>query len=75
MPITLKLCNDVVAQVRYTEHYHCPPRKQAANKVYALIGSFEKANPEDDLCEVYRQCVLENIKAFAVSTRFNQRQA
>jgi serine/threonine-protein phosphatase 4 regulatory subunit 1 len=67
VPITLKLCNDVVAQVRYL--INRVVRKKAAKQVYSLILCFNKHH--DEMTDIYRHCVVENAKAFALSGRFN----
>ncbi|CAD8054054.1 unnamed protein product [Paramecium primaurelia] len=62
VPITLKLCNDIVAVVR----------KQAAKEMHSILLSL---NTEDETSQIYYQCLIENIKAYGISHRFNQRQA
>jgi serine/threonine-protein phosphatase 4 regulatory subunit 1 len=56
LPISLKLCNDVVSIVR----------RQAAKQMYGVI---EVMDNED-----FKMCAIENIKGFAHSSKFNQRQ-
>jgi serine/threonine-protein phosphatase 4 regulatory subunit 1 len=58
VPISLKFCNDVVHKVR----------KTAAKRMHLVIEGLN-AGIDDD----YLTCVLENIKTFARSDRFNQR--
>ncbi|CAD8051234.1 unnamed protein product [Paramecium sonneborni] len=62
VPITLKLCNDIVATVR----------KQAAKEMHSILQSL---NTQDETSQIYYQCLIENIKAYGISHRFNQRQA
>lgn len=57
-PISFKLCNDIVYEVRVT----------AAKKIYSLLKKFEISD------EIYVNCVIENIKGFSASVRFTQRQ-
>lgn len=58
VPISLKFCNDVVYKVR----------KAAAKRMHLVIERLE-AQIDDE----YLTCVMENIKTFAKSHRFNQR--
>ncbi|KAM3146855.1 hypothetical protein pb186bvf_001009 [Paramecium bursaria] len=62
VPITLKLCNDIVSVVR----------KKASKQIHFVLNSFLK---NDEYSKTYYQCFVENIKAFAISNRYNQRQA
>ena len=61
-PISFKLCNDPVSLVR----------EKAAKKIYAVFLAIKGKNKEED---IYQKCIIENIKGFSVSNRFNQRQA
>eukprot|EP00828_Plagiopyla_frontata_P045948 TRINITY_DN8005_c0_g1_i2.p1 TRINITY_DN8005_c0_g1~~TRINITY_DN8005_c0_g1_i2.p1 ORF type:complete len:529 (-),score=125.88 TRINITY_DN8005_c0_g1_i2:75-1661(-) len=60
VPISFKLCNDIVYVVR----------KHAAKQISSFLTVF---NGEDE--SIYKEGVINNIKAFAISPRFNQRQA
>lgn len=59
-PISFKLCNDPVSIVR----------EKASKKIPAVLIKLIKENEE-----LYKTCVIENIKGFSLSSRFNQRQA
>jgi serine/threonine-protein phosphatase 4 regulatory subunit 1 len=61
-PISFKLCNDPVSLVR----------EKAAKKIYAVFLAIKDKNKEED---IYQKCIIESIKGFSVSNRFNQRQA
>ena len=58
VPISFKLCNDVAYVVR----------KHAAKQIFSFLTVF---NGEGE--DIYREGVINNIKAFAISPRFNQR--
>ena len=56
MPISLKFCNDVVYKVR----------KAAAKRMHIVIEGISGKDDAD-----YKACIIENIKIFATSHRFN----
>ncbi|EGR27934.1 protein phosphatase 4 regulatory subunit 1, putative [Ichthyophthirius multifiliis] len=61
MPISFKLCNDTVSLVR----------EEAAKKMHSILISLQK---DQQTQEIYLICIVNNIKAFQMSSRFNQRQ-
>ena len=60
-PISFKLCNDTVYIVR----------KKAAKNIHKILLTFSDNN---EMSALYKECVIENIKGFSNSTRYNQRQ-
>ncbi|EAR99442.2 protein phosphatase 4 regulatory subunit 1, putative (macronuclear) [Tetrahymena thermophila SB210] len=62
MPISFKLCNDTVAIVR----------EEAAKKVHSIL--LQLLSEKAETSEIFFECVVNNIKAFSISNRFNQRQ-
>lgn len=59
VPISFKLCSDVVSIVR----------EEASKKIHFLLENLY------DSQEDYRRSVIENIKGFSVATRFTHRQS
>ena len=58
MPICFQMCRDNVSIVR----------KKAS---YAVYNLFQKMYFSGD--EMYKMCIVENIRAYAVSPKYNQR--